>query len=85
MSNLGEGSEPVPVGYVVEYRPFAGDVREIRVTGEQLHGQACVIGAECAGGGELVDSGHVYTSTSDGQPVYGWPVVAHRKCLAGQS
>jgi hypothetical protein len=57
-----------------EYRPLDGEPREIRVTGEQLHAQACIVGTSCTGD-ELVDAGHVYTSK------YGWAVVAHPKCL----
>jgi hypothetical protein len=67
----------------VEYRPPDGEPREIRVTGEQLHGRACIVSSSCTGN-ELVDAGHAYTSTGAGCIAYGWAVVAHPECLGGQ-
>ncbi|MFH8380623.1 hypothetical protein ACH4E7_06735 [Kitasatospora sp. NPDC018058] len=70
----------VDMTMLVEYRPPGGEPRQIRVTGEQLHGRACVVGPGCTGE-VLVDAGHVRTSTGEGSAPLGWPVVAHRACV----
>ncbi|MFF1793330.1 hypothetical protein ACFVXQ_03655 [Kitasatospora sp. NPDC058263] len=60
----------------VEYRPVQGPPVQIEVTSEQLHGRACIVGADHPK--PLVPAGHVYTGTA-GAPL-GWAVVA---CAGG--
>ncbi|MFJ9771260.1 hypothetical protein ACIRVF_08445 [Kitasatospora sp. NPDC101157] len=69
---------------LVEYRPLDGEPREIRVTGEQLHARACIVGSSCSGD-VLVDAGHVHTTTGERSAPLGWAVVAHPECLADES
>lgn len=65
---------------IVEFRPYAGVPRQLRVTPEQLHGQACIA---CTDGDwtHLVYVGRTYTDAPPGNARYSRPAVAHPGCL----
>lgn len=72
-----------PARASVRFRPIIGTIRQIRVTTEQLHGTACVLGTGCTG--PLVDAGRVYTDAPPASPEHSRPVVAHPACLGDGS
>ncbi|MFJ8627485.1 hypothetical protein ACIRD3_32250 [Kitasatospora sp. NPDC093550] len=63
----------------VQLRPTHGPHREIRVTPEQWHGEACVIGTQCTG--DLVFIGYMYDlSATPGSLAYSRAAYAHPGC-----
>lgn len=65
----------------VEFRPFNGPIRQVRVTGDQWDGRACVISTDCSGT-RLDYVGHLYdTTAAPGSLEYSRLAYAHPECL----